>query len=100
MKKLAEHICKNKNKILIVSLILMVISFIGMKLTKINYDILVYLPEEIETVKGQNILTDEFGMGAYTVVLAENLPSKDILALEEKFKNIDGVSKVVSNYDV
>lgn len=100
MKKLAEHICKNKNKILIVSLILMVISFIGMKLTKINYDILVYLPEEIETVKGQNILTDEFGMGAYTIVLAENLPSKDILALEENFKNIDGVSKVVSIYDV
>lgn len=100
MKKLAEHICKNKNKILIVSLVLVVISFIGMKLTKINYDILVYLPEEIETVKGQNILTDEFGMGAYTIVLAENLPSKDILALEEKFKNIEGVNKVVSIYDV
>lgn len=100
MKKLAERICKNKNKIIIVSLILMVLSFIGMQLTKINYDILVYLPEEIETVKGQNILTDEFGMGAYTVVLAENLPSKELLSLEEKYKNIEGVNKVVSIYDV
>lgn len=100
MKKLAEWICKNKNKILLVSLVLTVLSFIGMKLTKINYDILVYLPEEIETVEGQNILTDEFGMGAYTVVLAENLPSKEIISLENQFKNIEGVNKVVSIYDV
>lgn len=99
MKKLAEKICKRKNTILIVSLILMVLSLIGMKLTKINYDILVYLPEEIETIQGQNILTDEFEMGAYTVVLAENLPSKEILSLEKKFKAIDGVSKVLSVYD-
>ncbi len=99
MKKLANKICQNKNKILIVSLLLMVLSFIGMHMTKINYDILVYLPEEIETVEGQNILTDEFGMGAYTVVLAENIPSKEILALEEKFKAIDGVNQVVSIYD-
>lgn len=100
MKKLAENICNKKNKILIVSLFLMAFSFIGMKLTNINYDILVYLPKEIETIKGQNILTDEFGMGAYTVVLAEDLPSKDILSLEEKFRNIESVSKVVSIYDV
>lgn len=99
MKKLANWICQNKNKILIVTLILFVLSLVGMKLTKVNYDILVYLPEEIETVEGQNILTEEFGMGAYTVVLAKNLSSKEILAIEEQFKNIDGVSKVLSIYD-
>ena len=59
MKKVAEKICKHKNVILIVSIILAFFSFIGMKLTKINYDILVYLPEDIETIKGQNILTDD-----------------------------------------
>ena len=91
MKKLANWICQNKNKILIVTLILFVLSLVGMKLTKVNYDILVYLPEEIETVQGQNILTEEFGMGAYTVVLAQNLSSKEILAIEEQFKNIEGV---------
>lgn len=53
MKKIANKICKNKNLILIVSSILLVLSFIGMNLTKINYDILVYLPEDIETIKGE-----------------------------------------------
>lgn len=99
MKTLAEKICKRKNTILLISLILMVLSFVGIKLTKINYDILVYLPEEIETVKGQKLLTDEFGMGAYTVVLSKNIPSKEILSLEEKFQKIDGVRKVFSIYD-
>lgn len=100
MKKIAEKICEHKKLILIISSILFVISFIGMYFTNINYDILVYLPEDIETVKGQNILTNDFNMGAYSVVVAENLSSKEILKLEENIKNVSGVNEVISAYDV
>lgn len=100
MNKFAKQICKHKNIILIITAVLFVLSFVGMKLTKINYDILVYLPEDIETVQGQNILTNDFGMGSYSVVIAENMNSKELLKLEEEFKNIDGVNQVISAYDV
>ena len=86
MKKFAEKICEHKTGILLVSLILMVFAFVGMKLTGINYDILVYLPQEIETVQGQDILTDEFGMGAYSVVISENLSGQALLNLEKEFE--------------
>ena len=99
MKKIAQKICENKILILIISGILLVLSFVGMNLTKINYDILVYLPDDIETIKGQNILTDDFEMGAYSVAIIDNLSSKDILELENNIKKIDGVNKVVSLYD-
>ncbi len=99
MKKIAQKICENKTLILIISGLLLILSFIGMNLTKINYDILVYLPDDIETIKGQNILTDDFDMGAYSVAIIENLSSKDILELEENIKKVDGVNKVVSLYD-
>ena len=99
MTKIAQKICENKIMILIISAVLLVLSFIGMSLTKINYDILVYLPDDIETIKGQNILTDDFGMGAYSVAIIENMSSKDILELEKQIKDVDGVNKVVSLYD-
>ena len=99
MEKFAKKICENKNIILIITGILFLLSIVGIKLTKINYDILVYLPKEIETVRGQNILTNDFGMGAYSVVLADNLNSKEILNLEEEFRNIKGVNQVISAYD-
>ena len=99
MKKIADYICKHKTLILITFSILLVLSFIGMKLTKINYDILVYLPDDIETIKGQNVLTNDFNMGGYSIATIENMPAKDVLALEEKIKKIDGVANVVSIYD-
>ena len=100
MKKLSEWVCKNKGFILIMTLILLIPSFIGMKLTKINYDILVYLPKDIETVKGQGILADDFHMGAFSVTIIDKMNAKDILSLETKIKKIDGVEKVISAYDV
>lgn len=100
MKKIAEKICEHKKLILIISSILFIISFIGVYFTNINYDILVYLPEDIETVKGQNILTNDFNMGAYSVVVTENLSSKEILKLEENIKKVSGVNEVISAYDV
>lgn len=99
MKKFANKICEHKNLILIIAGILMVLSFIGMNLTKVNYDILVYLPEDIETIKGQNILTDDFEMGSYSIAVAKNMSSKEIMNIEDKIKNVKGVNKVVSLYD-
>lgn len=100
MKKFSNFICEKKNFIVTISIILLLLSIIGTKLTKINYDILVYLPEDIETIKGQNVLTDDFNMGAYSITIVDNMSSKDILKLEDEIKKIDGVAKVGSIYDV
>ena len=100
MKKISKFIINNKTKILIISCILLVLSFIGMKLTTINYNILVYLPSEIDTIKGQDILTDEFNMGSYSIVVAENLSPKEILNLKNKITKVEGVNEVLSIYDV
>ena len=100
MKKIADNICQHKSLVLIITSILFLLSLIGTYLTKINYDILVYLPSNIETVKGQNILTEDFNMGSYAFVLTDNMSSKDILQLEENIKNIEGVNEVVSIYDL
>jgi len=100
MKKIGDFICNNRVKILILTLMLIIPAFIGMELTKINYDILVYLPDDIETIKGQNILSEEFNMGAFSVTLIDNMPAKDILELEKEIKEIDGVAKVISIYDL
>lgn len=100
MKKISKFIINNKTKVLIISCILLVLSFIGMKLTTINYNILVYLPSEIDTIKGQDILTDEFHMGSYSIVVAENLSPKEILNLKDKITKVEGVNEVLSIYDV
>ena len=100
MKKISKFIINNKTKVLIISCILLVLSFIGMKLTTINYNILVYLPSEIDTIKGQDILTDEFNMGSYSIVVVENLSPKEILNLKNKITKVEGVNEVLSIYDV
>ncbi len=100
MHKLGKAICKHKRLILIIALLLLIPSVIGMKATRINYDILVYLPDDIETIRGENILSDDFDMGAFSVVLLDDMKIKDIKKLEEEFKKIDNVEKVVSVADV
>lgn len=100
MHKLGKAICKHKRLILIVALLLLIPSVIGMKATRINYDILVYLPEDVETIKGEKILSEDFDMGAFSVVLLEDMNTKDIKKLEDEFKGIDNVEKVVSIADV
>lgn len=100
MHKFGEFICKHRKLILVIALLLLIPSVIGMKATKINYDILVYLPEEVETIQGENILSNDFNMGAFSVVILEDMSTKDILALEEKLKQIDNVEKAVSLADV
>ena len=100
MHKVAKAICKHKKLILIIALLLLIPSIIGMKATRINYDILVYLPEDIETIKGENILSEDFDMGGFSVVLLEDMSTKDIIKLEEKIRKIDNVEKVASIADV
>lgn len=100
MHKFGKAICKYRKVILIISLLLLIPSIIGMNATRINYDILIYLPEDVETIKGENILSDEFNMGAFSVVILEDMQTKDIIKLEEKIKKIDNVEKVVSIADV
>ncbi len=96
----ARKICKNKTLILIIAILLLIPSFLGMKATRVNYDILVYLPENIETMQGQNILQNNFNMGSYSIVLLDNMKTKDIKKLEEKFRNTDNVEKVVGVSDI
>ena len=72
MNKYSKYITDNSKLIVILAIVLLIPTIIGYIHTKINYDILIYLPEDIETVKGQNILTDEFKIGAFSFVLVDN----------------------------
>ena len=100
MDKFGEFICKHRKIILILSLILLIPAIIGIKATRINYDILVYLPDNIETIQGENILSDEFNMGAFSTIVLDNMPTKEILKLEDEIKKIDNVAMVISTADV
>ena len=100
MEKFGQFICKHKVVILIISLLLLIPSIIGYKATRVNYDILVYLPDNIETIKGENILADDFDMGAFSVVILENMQSKDIIELEKQFREVGNVGKVVGLTDI
>ena len=100
MQKFGEFVCKNKIIILIIAIVLLVPSIIGMKATRVNYDILTYLPDNVETIQGQNILKDDFGMGSFSMIIVEDMDSKDILKLEDKIRELDNVKNVVSAADL
>ena len=98
--KIGNFVCKNKWLIVIVSILLLIPSAIGYFKTKVNYDILVYLPSDIETLKGEKILTDDFHMGAFSITIVENMANNDLLKLENEFRRIKGVSQVISIDDI
>ncbi len=100
MKKISEFICKHRWLIVILSGLLLIPALFGYIATKVNYDLLVYLPSDIETLKGQEILTDEFGMGAFSVAVVENMPQKELLQLEEKIGQVEGVNQVLTMADL
>ena len=100
MKKFGELICKYRRIILIIAAILLIPAFIGMNATRINYDILVYLPDNIETIQGENVLSEEFNMGSFATIVLDNMSTKEILKLENDFKKLDNVEMVVSSADV
>lgn len=100
MLKFGEKVCKYKRLILIISLLILIPSAIGMIATRVNYDILVYLPEDIETIKGENILSEQFNMGSFSVIIVEDMKTKDIQKLEDKIRELDNVEKVIGVSDL
>ncbi|MBQ2640338.1 MAG: MMPL family transporter [Bacilli bacterium] len=100
MNKFSKFIAYHSKLILIISLVLLIPALYGYINTRINYDILVYLPENIETIKGQKILTEDFGIGSYAFVMTNDRSQKNILRLEDKLKKIDGVNHVGSAVDL
>ncbi|MGN0436030.1 MAG: RND family transporter [Wujia sp.] len=96
MQKLSEKIVKYRVAILIVAVILLIPSAIGFLNTRVNYDILYYLPDDIETMEGQDILMDEFGKGAYGLFVCNGLSTKDTIKLADKIDEIDHVAEVIS----
>ena len=95
MEKFGRKIVKFRIPIFILGLLLLVPAFFGYIHTRVNYDILYYLPGEIETMQGQNILEEEFGTGAYSMFICEGMSNKDVAALKEKIEGVDHVSQVV-----
>lgn len=100
MVKAGKWIAKHRVIILILCILLFIPSLIGMAKTKINYDLLSYLPKSLETVKGQDILVDEYGMGAFSMVVVENMELKDVQKLETKISEIPHVKDVLWYDDV
>ncbi len=95
MINIGKWITKHKNIILVIAFILLIPAGIGYVSTRVNYDVLSYLPERLETIKGQDILVDEFGMGAFSMVVVEDMPMKDAAKLEEQLESIDHVKDVL-----
>lgn len=100
MVKVGKWIAKHRILILLIGFLLIIPSIIGMAKTRVNYDLLSYLPEHLETVKGQDILVDEYGMGAFSMVVVEDTDLKDVQKLEEKFEKVDHVKDVLWYDDV
>ena len=96
MKKISSIVVNHYILILILNLICIIPAYIGMINTKINYDILVYLPDKIDTIKGEKILTDDFGLGAYAFVMIDSKNNNKILNIEKNIKKIKGVDKTLS----
>ena len=95
MINFGKKVVKFRVPIFIISLMLLIPSAFGYFGTKINYDILSYLPGDIETMKGQDILVDEFGTGAFSLFVAEGMDNKDVAALKSKIEKVEHVSKVI-----
>ena len=93
--KFAKAVVKLRVPILILTLLLMIPSVIGMAKTRVNYDMLTYLPEDMETVIGQNELLEDFNKGAFTFLIFENMSDEDVAKLKEKVEAIDHVDTVL-----
>lgn len=95
MKKLGERIVKARHVILIVSILLLIPAAIGYFNTRVNYDLLYYLPDGIDTMEGQDILMDEFHAGTFGIVMVDKMDDNNVSKLIEKMKKVDHVSKVL-----
>ncbi len=95
MKNFGNAIVKLRIPIIILSIVLAVFSVIGIIATRINYDILSYLPSDMDTVIGQDILQDEFGKGAYSIFICEGMDQKNVASLKEEVEQVDHVASVI-----
>lgn len=95
MLKFGRAVTRHRRIILIVSILLLIPSAFGFIATRINYDVLTYLPNSIETIKGQDILLDEFGKGAYGLVTVEGMEYKDVAKLKAKMEQVDHVDSIL-----
>lgn len=98
--KFGKWVAKHRVLIIIIAVLLLIPSTIGYISTRINYDVLSYLPDSLETVSGQNTMVDEFGMGAFSMVIVEGMENKDVVVLKEKLENVEHVEKIIWYDDV
>lgn len=96
MEKLGRGIVKARIPILVISILLLIPAALGYINTRVNYDILYYLPKEIDTMQGQDILLDEFQKGAYAIVVVDGMHGRELTKLEYKIENVDHVAKLIS----
>ena len=95
MERFSKLIVKHKTLILIASFLLLIPAAIGYIGTRVNYDLLYYLPDGIDTMTGQDILMDDFNAGAFSMVVVEDMDYKNVAELKEKIEGVDHVSKVL-----
>ncbi|WP_300347913.1 MMPL family transporter [Clostridium sp.] len=95
MKKLSQMITKNRVIVIVLSLILLVPSIFGYFKTKVNYDILSYLPRDLETRQAQAILKEKFGCGSLAMLMVDNMENKDVEKLKKKVEGVEGVNEVI-----
>ena len=95
MIKFGKKVVKFRIPILIISFLLLIPATFGYANTRINYDILSYLPSDIETMKGQDILLDEFGTGAFSLCVVQGMDEKDVVSLEEQMREVEHVKDVL-----
>lgn len=95
MKKFSQFVVKARYAILIIAVLLLIPSAIGYFNTRVNYDLLYYLPDGIDTMTGQDILMDEFNSGAFGIVMVDKMSDSDVAALKDKMEKVDHVSKVL-----
>ena len=93
--KFGNTVVKHRRIILIAALVLLIPSVLGVIATRINYDMLYYLPEDIETVQGQNVLLDEFGKGGFSIVVVEDMKSDDVSRMSKRIEEVDHVDSVI-----
>ena len=95
MVKLGKKIVKFRVPILIISILLLIPSALGYMHTRINYDVLTYLPSDIETMIGQDILVNDFGTGAFSMFIVDGMEDKDVSKLKKKIEDVEHVKRVI-----
>ncbi|NCB32746.1 MAG: hypothetical protein EOM64_02490 [Erysipelotrichia bacterium] len=95
MKKFSHWVVKHRVLVLILAVVLAIPSYFMYEHTKVNYDILSYLPGNIDTMKGQEILEEEFGSGAFSMLIVEGMPDKDVAVLKTRVEAVDHVKRVI-----